>query len=318
LQAGDERDLIAEAMRHYAEELTRWREHRNLSKGGLATLMTYDRSYVSQIEGCHLPPTEDFTRRAEAVLDTGGALWQRWTAYEHAKGRAARPQPRRPPTVSLSAGFEERPGELTVEHDDAVLRYDGSRYHLKMSRSLYNATDAAITRYLVKVSADRYPDEPERSKQHYRHNPLTFQELGFTAWCGDEPMATQPKLDRDAFKELWLLLENDQAKFPLYPGERTWIHYRYTIGDDKWGRWFQRAVRLPTRRLSVRLAFPTHLEPTVWGTEISYTAGQLPLRAPLQRSELDDLTVFDWATQHPPLNIRYRFEWRFRAPEAAG
>jgi len=31
--------------------------------------LTYDRSYVSQIEGCHLPPTEDFTRRAEAVLD---------------------------------------------------------------------------------------------------------------------------------------------------------------------------------------------------------------------------------------------------------
>jgi hypothetical protein len=138
------------------------------------------------------------------------------------------------------------------------------------------------------------------------------------ARCGDEPMATEPKLDRDAFKELWLLLENDQAKFPLYPGERTCIHYSYSIDHDKWGRWFQRAVRLPTRRLSVRLAFPTLLHPTVWGTQISYTAGQLPLRAPLQRSELDDLTVFDWATEHPPLNIRYRFEWRFRAPEAAG
>lgn len=80
-------------------------------------------------------------------------------------------------------------------------------------------------------------------------------------------------------KELWLLLENPQAKFPLYPGERTWIHYSYTISHDQWGRWFQRAVRLPTRRLSVRLAFPTQLLPTVWGTEISYTAGQLPLRA---------------------------------------
>src|SRR6266536_3888826 len=130
--------------------------------------MTYDRSYVSQIEGCHLPPTEDFTRRAEAVLDAGGALWQRWETYEQAKGRSARPQPHRPPTASLPAGFEERPGELIVEHDDAVLRYDGSRYHLKMSRSLYNATGAAITRYLVKVSVDRYPGEPERSKEHYR------------------------------------------------------------------------------------------------------------------------------------------------------
>jgi len=49
---------------------------------------------------------------------------------------------------------------------------------------------------------------------------LTVQELNFKAWCSDEPMATEPKLDRDAFKETWLLLENEQAKFPLYPGER--------------------------------------------------------------------------------------------------
>jgi len=33
-----------------------------------------------------------------------------------------------------------------------------------MSRSLRNGTDAAITRYLVKVSVDRHPGEPERSK----------------------------------------------------------------------------------------------------------------------------------------------------------
>jgi transcriptional regulator with XRE-family HTH domain len=305
-------------MRHYAEELTRWREHRGLSKAGLATAMTYDRSYVSQIEGCHLPPTEDFTRRAEAVLDTGGALWQRWEAYEQAKGHAARPQPPGPPTVGQPAGFEERPGELIVEHDDAVLRYDGSHYHLKMSRSLYNATDSPVTRYLVKIWVDRYPGEFERSRAHYRQHPLVLEELDFKGWCGDEPMAWEVKLDSDSVKEIWLLLESPQAKFPLYPGQRTWIHYSYTISHHQWGHWFQRAVRVPTRRLSVRLAFPTHLQPTVWGTEISYTAGRLPLPAPLQRSELDDLSIYDWATQHPPLNIRYRFEWRFRANTADG
>jgi transcriptional regulator with XRE-family HTH domain len=70
MQAQDEHDAIEEAARQYAEELTDWRTRRELSKRGLATLMNYDRSYVSQIEGCHLPPTEHFTRRAEAVLDT--------------------------------------------------------------------------------------------------------------------------------------------------------------------------------------------------------------------------------------------------------
>jgi len=32
---------------------------------------------------------------------------------------------------------------------------------------------------------------------------------------------------------------------------------------------------------------------------------------------MDDLAVFDWSTEHPALNVRYRFEWKFRArPEA--
>ena len=287
-------------------------------KRGLATLMTYDRSYVSQIEGCHLPPTEDFTRRAEAVLDAGGGLWQRWEAYEIAKGRSARSQLARSAQRMPTPGSEEPVSELIVEHDDAALRYDGSRYQLKMSRRLHNAGDFPITRYLVKVSVDRYPGEPERSNQHYRRNPVTFDELGFNGWCADEPMNWEPKLDRDALKEIWLRFENDDAKFPLYPDQRTWIHYAYTISHDKWGRWFQRTVRLPTRRLSVRFAFPTELRPMMWGTETSYTIGEIPLRTALQSAEMDAMTVFDWATEHPPLNARYRFEWRFRAPGPTG
>jgi len=187
----------------------------HLSKRGLATLMIYDRSYVSQIEGCHLPPTEDFTRRAEAVLDAGGALWQRWEAYEIAKGRSARS-----PSSTRSAPREptvEAASELIVDHDDAALRYDGHHYHLKMSRRLYNAGDFPVTRYLVRVSVDRYPGEPERSKEHYRAHPVTFEALRLNAWCGDEPMGWEPKLDWDSVKEIWLRFENDQAKFPLYP-----------------------------------------------------------------------------------------------------
>jgi transcriptional regulator with XRE-family HTH domain len=134
MQARD--DDTEGAVREYADELARWRELRGLSKRGLATLMTYDRSYVSQIEGCHMPPTEDFTRRAEAVLDAGGALWQRWEAYEAAKGRVVRAQAGR--LVLRESGIEAA-SELVVDHDDAALRYDGQRYHLKMSRRLYNA-----------------------------------------------------------------------------------------------------------------------------------------------------------------------------------
>ncbi|MGW0827116.1 hypothetical protein [Streptomyces sp. NPDC002845] len=42
-------------------------------------------------------------------------------------------------------------------------------------------------------------------------------------------MRWQAKHDRDAFKEVWLLFDNDQGRFPLYPGESVWIEYAYTV-----------------------------------------------------------------------------------------
>jgi hypothetical protein len=46
-------------------------------------------------------------------------------------------------------------------------------------------------------------------------------EAVLTAW--------EVKLDRDALKEIWLLFENHDTKFPLYPGQRCWIHYSYRM-----------------------------------------------------------------------------------------
>jgi hypothetical protein len=88
------------------------------------------------------------------------------------------------------------------------------------------------------------------------------------------------KHDRDAFKEVWLLFENRCGRFPLYPGESMWIEYAYSVTDTKWGRWFQRAVRLPTEHQQVRLTFPRRLDPVVWDTETSMTAEATPLRTP--------------------------------------
>jgi transcriptional regulator with XRE-family HTH domain len=81
----------------YASELRRWRQRRGLSMRALAELMAYDRSYVSHIEGCNLSPTEHFTRRAEEVLNAGGALWGRWE--ELVAARADTTRPTSPPPV---------------------------------------------------------------------------------------------------------------------------------------------------------------------------------------------------------------------------
>ena len=119
--------------------------------------------------------------------------------------------------------------------------------------------------------------------------------------------------DRDAFKEVWLTFENRYGRYPLYPGETAWLAYSYTVADSKWGTWYQRAVRLPTRRLTVTLDFPSELDLAVWGTETTMTASALLLRTVIQYSRENDRSVFAWSTDDLPLHARYRLEWRFKA-----
>jgi hypothetical protein len=302
---------VEQAIEDFAAEVAYWREVRGLSKARLAKQMGFDPSYVSHIESGRHKPTEDFARIADEKLNAGKAIMQRFAAYETARrtstGGAAVPQPRRA-DLPYATGTA-----LVVEHDQARLDYDGSSYRLTMRRRLCNTGTEPITRYLIRISVDRYPGDPELSNAHYRQHPLTWDELALTATCRGEKMRWQAKHDRDAFKEIWLLFENSRGRFPLYPGESVWIEYGYSVSDTKWGHWFQRAVRLPTEHLQVQLAFPADLDPVVWGTETSMSAEASPLRTPPVRSEEGGVRLFTWSTASPGLHARYRLEWRFRA-----
>lgn len=103
----------------YAGELRRWRERRGLSKKALAEQLAYDRSYVSHIEGCNLAPTEDFTRRAEEVLNTGGALWSQWEALTATRGLTD--EPATPPPVARDLRTVEFVAWL-AEHSSTAFR----------------------------------------------------------------------------------------------------------------------------------------------------------------------------------------------------
>jgi peptide deformylase len=306
---------IERAADSFAAELAQWRVERGLTKKQLAARMGFDPSYVSHVEGRRHRPTEDFARRAEAVLGAGGAIWRRYQHYDELRHtRASAGVAHRDPPVPeqwLPPGTG-----LVVEQEVASLSYSEEVYHCTIRRSLYNAGTEPVTRYLVRIAVDRFPHEAERSNRHHRDHPLTFAELDLQAFCGDgdarERMEWRAKHDRDAFKEVWLLFENEQGRFPLYPGQRTTIEYTYTVNQEKWGQWFQRAVRLPTRRLAVRLDFPVPLDPQVWGVETSLSAEEVPLRTPVERRVVDDRVRFEWVTEAPPLNARYRLEWRFR------
>jgi len=296
----------------FADVLAQWRAERGLSKKQLAAEMGFDPSYVSHVEARRHRPTEDFARRAEQVLAAGGLIWQRFREFEDARHAAAGMG--RSGLADPPVPHQRRPMEgLIVEHEGASLSYVDGTYRCTVRRQLYNAGPDPVTRYFVRISVNRYPAEPDRSNRHYRDHPLTWAELGLSAVCGSEPMTWRVKHDRDADKEVWLLFENEGARFPLYPGQRATIEYSYAVGEDKWGQFFQRAVRLPTRRLAVRLEFPTHLDPTVWGVESSLAADAVPLRTPLNERRDADRVVFEWSTEDPPLEARYRLEWRFRA-----
>lgn len=306
---------LERAAEAFANELARWRADRGMTKKQLASRMGFDPSYISHIEGRRHRPTEDFARRAEAVLSAGGAIWRRFQDYDEAKqARGPATLLTREPTVPTQ--WLPPGAGLVIELEEAQLTYDGKFYSLVVRRSLYNAGSEPVTRYLIRVSIDRYPGQPQRSNTHHRRFPLTLDELGLAAECGElgatEPMQWRAKVDRDAFKEIWLLFENDEGRFPLYPGERTNVEYRYTVTDVKWGTWFERAIRLPTRRLVVQMRFPSDLATQVWGVETSMAAAEAPLRTPIIREHDMTHDVFTWRTEDPSLNARFQLQWRFR------
>ncbi|HEV7898633.1 MAG TPA: peptide deformylase [Planosporangium sp.] len=300
----------------FVAELVRWRVDRGMSKKHLAAAMGFDPSYVSHVEALRHRPTEDFARRAEAVLHADGAIWQRFREYDklRASSRARAGTVRRDSPV-LEQWLPPGAG-LIVEREIAELSYADGEYLCRVRRALYNGGREPITRFLIRIAVDRYPQQPDMSNRHYHDHPLGWDELRLRAECGGEEMEWRPKTDRDAFKEVWLLFENGGSRFPLYPGQRAQIEYSYRVGIDKWGRWFQRAVRLPTRQLAVRLSFPVALRPVVWGVETSLSAESVPLRTPIEQEVADDRVVFSWSTGTPLLHARYRLEWRFGA--AAG
>lgn len=298
----------------FAVELKRWRDVRGHSRATLAKAMGYDRSYVSKVESGAERPSEAFAAHAETALRTGGALRAAFRDCENA--RSTRPRLPAPPDPAEQAGT----GSLVVDHDDATLRYEDGVYRLTPRRHLVNQSSEPITRYLIRISVDRYPGDPERSNQLYSENPLTWDEIGLRAWHGRErrdPMDWTAHHDRDAFKEVWLLFSGEHGHFPLYPGESCWIEYEYTVSEIHWGNWFQRAVRLPTRTLSVCLDFPAELAAQVWGLRTSMTAQAMPFATAIGREDTGDRHVFSWSCEDPPLHARYRLEWDFRGRAAA-
>lgn len=306
-------DEAQRALEAFVAELRHWREVAGLSQKALANIAGYDPSYVSKVERGTIVASRAFAESADSATKAGRALIRRWREMD-AVGVAGEPS-----AVHQGDAAPDDPQSavgtaLIVEHEDAMLIYRDGIFETRIRRLLHNVGTEPISRYLIRIAVDRHPGDPERSNRLYRENPLTWEEIRLTATCGDEPMVWRTKHDRDAFKEVWLLFENGDGRFPLYPDDSTWIAYSYMVGADKWGPWWQRAIRLPTRRLQLRLDLPSALQPAVWGMETSMTAEASPFRTPFVRTEHDGRVLFSWSADDPSLHARYRVEWKFKVP----
>ena len=302
------------AVAAFIAELRHWREVAGYSQKALAKLVGYTPSYVSKVERGTVLASRSFAESADQHLRAGRALVRRWRDMHEALVELSGGRPRHDEPSTDDP--QSRPGpDLVVEHEIAELTYRVGVYQTRIRRQLRNTGAQPVTQYLIRIAVDRYPGDPERSNRLYREDPLTWEEIGLSATCGNESMAWHVKHDRDAFKEVWLLFENADGRFPLYPGETTWIEYVYTVSAHKWGPWWQRAIRLPTRRLSMTVVFPARLQPVVWGITTSMTAEATPFPTSISRQQNDDQVVFSWSTDEPPLHARYRIEWKFRVPD---
>ncbi|WP_035287473.1 peptide deformylase [Actinokineospora spheciospongiae] len=303
----------------FIAELRHWREVAGMSQKALAGAVGYDPSYVSKVERGSVMPSRSFAESADQHMRAGRALIRRWNDLHGSTVRAG-PQER-----ATERGAPDDPQSapgpsLIVEHELAELSYietgHGPMWRTHIRRQLHNVGTEPVTQYLIRIAVDRFPGEPERSNRLYREDPLTWDEVGLRARSGDEAMTWSVKHDRDAFKELWLLFENEDGRFPLYPGDSTWIDYTYTVAAHKWGPWWQRAIRLPTRRLSMAIDFPATLDPALWGMETSMSAEAHAFRTPIRRDSDTDRAIFTWSTEDPPLHARYRIEWKFRTTDS--
>jgi transcriptional regulator with XRE-family HTH domain len=260
---------MQQAVDAFIAELRHWREVAGLSQKALARLVGYTPSYVSKVERGSIVPSREFAENADRGTHAGRAIVRRWRDLHTLVGDIQPAAHREDQSLSQDDPQSAAGTALVVEHEDARLMYVDGIFETRVRRRLRNVGAEPVSRYLIRIAVDRYPGDPERSNRLYRQDPLTWEEINLTVKCGDEQMVWRTKHDRDAFKEVWLLFENPDGRFPLYQGESTWIEYSYKVSADKWGAWWQRAIRLPTQRLRMCLDFPADLQPVAWGMETS-------------------------------------------------
>lgn len=291
----------------FGDEVRRLRERARLSQKALGQRVGYSASFISKVETSTIVPADTVASALDEELQAGGELMRLFDLLEPQRDAVAVPRGRRPEGPDLTS---PRSG-LIVVHEDSKLTYQDGVYTTEVRRTLRNYNPEPRERYLIRVMVDRYPYDAERSNAHYRRHPLRWEEIDLEAYCGDERMDHEVKLDRDAAKEIWLLFRNREFSFPLMQGQETTIRYRYSVPETKWGPWWQRAMRYRTLKLSLTLDFPLAREPRLSG-RITGAGSPRPFNREIPHEDEGDRRRFTWVIDGPPDDSRVRIDWRMK------
>ncbi|MCY1140181.1 hypothetical protein OWR29_19450 [Actinoplanes sp. Pm04-4] len=239
-----------------------------------------------------------------------------WLACRHSDEDAGTPS-----TGSLGAASSAGEAELSADegtglrvlNEEARISHQDEGYEIEIRRDLRNDGSTPVTGYDVTIVVGRYPEEPDRSREHHKRHPLIWSELAFEAWCEREPLSWHAKVNLANRKEIRVLFENDNKTLPLSPGSSTTMSYSYRVSGDKWGHWFSRRALFPTDRLVIVAEFPEYLRPVVWGAQVEPLMGEAPVHVPVrpQRTGTGRLK-YKWQLSEVVVRRSYRLEWGFR------
>lgn len=203
------------------------------------------------------------------------------------------------------------PKEVRVCRDSVTIDFSEDRYRIMFRKTVRNETADVLERFYARVAVNAFPDNPVRSREHYRLHPLDLQSVGFYARAGGLDMTWEVAHDDDSNKELFLKFANADCRFPVYPGCETTLEYGFSIGRDQWGPFLQRTVRLPTDVLDCELFFPLEVPVRVWGIERSLHHDNMPLQPPLRVAVEGERRRISWELKKPRRHSSYRLCWRF-------
>ncbi|WP_433306434.1 helix-turn-helix domain-containing protein [Actinoplanes sp. CA-030573] len=291
----------------FRQTFTALRHRRQLSQKDLAFRMGVDPSYISHVEHGRHRPTPEFARRAEDALAADGALTEAFGQYwREVHGPDSTP----PAPAPVASGSEVI---IESEQSTVTLGADGV-YQIVIVRHLRNTGQRPLTRFPTRIEPDICPDDPDRSRSFYTGNPVEISRAGFWATLDGEPAPWTTVRDRPAYKRLDILFAPAGSPQPVYPGDTAVVACGWSLHWTQWGDWLARAVRWPTRHLSITLAFPA-ADVTVTGQESTWSEDRL-----LRTSTADGAAnVHTWQTSGPALGGIYQFAWRLApAAPAAG